>query len=155
MATQEQINDIIRRMEEARPRELLRQMDGTNAGITCVLRFLSKAGRPVSAGEISASAHVSSARVSVLLRKMEERRLIARAPDPRDARRSRITLSPEGEAALERMRHTFIDMMRGVVERVGYECMNEFIALSARINEAVAAELAEHAGDCPAGPAPR
>lgn len=93
MATQEQIRRIFQKMRESHPKEFFHHMDETQAGIGAVLRLLYIEKKPVTAGKISDTLGISTARVAVLLRKMESRGLIIKEKNPLDARVTIVRLT--------------------------------------------------------------
>ncbi|MDE5584584.1 MAG: MarR family transcriptional regulator [Ruminococcus sp.] len=141
MATREEALQIMERMQNSRPRNFFRRFDDDNAGIFCVLKYLSAVDRPVSAGEISAFMNVSTARVSVILRKMAEKGYILRESDVEDARKSMISLSDFGREKNLRNRNETLDFFCKVIDRVGRERIEEFISISDEIRKVVEEEM--------------
>lgn len=142
MITREEARLLIQRMTDHHPKAFFQQFDATNAGIGCVLRYLSETERPVSSGEISEFMHVSTARVAVILRKMSDKKLIVKNGDPDDARKTMITLSDTGKTYIREQKEKFLTTFCAVVDRVGLEKMEQFIAISADINRAIDEVLA-------------
>ena len=91
----------------------------------------------MSAGEISRYLHVSTARVAVLLKKMEARSLIERISDERDARKSVIRLSAHGAEVSEQMLRELNRQLAEVIDRIGLDRVKEFIAVSGEIRAVV------------------
>lgn len=60
-------------------------------------------GGPMSVGELAAALRITHVSVSQTSRSLEKAGLVASAPDPADARRRRLRLTPEGEALTARM----------------------------------------------------
>lgn len=143
MVTKEEARILIQRMADNRPKAFFKQFDDTNAGIGCVLRYLSEADRPVSSGEISEFMHVSTARVAVLLRKMAEKNLILKNGDPDDARKTMVTLSEHGMECVKEKQEEFLNVFCTVVDQVGKERMEQFIEISADIKKAVEETIAK------------
>lgn len=137
MLSQEIVISMLQRMADHSPSPFWENLDFYRAGTGCVMRFLSSADHAVSAGEISRHMKVSTARVAVLLRKMEERNLILRQRDEQDARRTLICLSPTGEALYHKLVQEFISWMGSVIEQVGVEKIEQFISISAEITQAM------------------
>ena len=130
MATREYIVSVIKRLHEKPPEDAFRRFNDDNAGINCMLRYLEEVGRPVSAGEISGYMHVSTARVSVLLRKMSDRNFIIRENSSKDARRLMISLSERGRAECLRRREEMVGIFGRIIDRIGEERMEEFISIA-------------------------
>ena len=104
MITAEETEAMMERLFQSRPREFFQKADSTRAGIGCLMHILAKAEEPVSAGALSAEARVSTARIAVLLKKMEQKGLIVRQSDPEDARKTKISLSAFGRETHEQFR---------------------------------------------------
>lgn len=103
MATEMQVDQILVQVNETRPADLFKQMNEINAGIVAVLRYLYKTEGIVTAGMISGFMHISTARVAVLLQKMEAKDLIVRGKDAADARVTVVCLSEQGRRMAEAM----------------------------------------------------
>ncbi len=75
-----------------------------------VLAALRRAGEPYEASpsELWSRLHRSSGGMTKMLRRLEERGLIARAPDPDDGRSSRVRLTARGLDLQERIFHAFL-----------------------------------------------
>lgn len=141
MATREEALRIMERMQKSRPSVFFKRFDDDDAGICCVLKYLSSVEKPVSAGDISTFMHVSTARVSVLLRKMAEKGYIVRESSNEDARKAMIVLSDVGKEENLKHRNEMLDLVCKVIDRVGKERIEEFISISEDINAVVEEEI--------------
>jgi DNA-binding MarR family transcriptional regulator len=76
---------------------------GLNGGEFDVLAALRRSGKPyqLTPSELSRSLMVTSGGMTKRLRALEERRLVTRTGDPRDARSKQVTLTPEGVRVTE------------------------------------------------------
>jgi len=137
MVTKEETGRYLKRMAESRPKKIFEQFDNTNAGIGCVLRYLSECGGPVSAGEISAYMKVSTARVAVLLKKMLEKDLITKEYDPNDARKTMITLSDNGKNMIKNTKDDFNSFFSTVIDRMGQDRFEQFMTLSEELRDII------------------
>lgn len=135
--TNEKISELVRRFEKSRPKNLMKHLDETSAGIGCVLKYLDEAGRAVSAGEISEASKVSTARIAVILQKMQKKDLIIKLSDPKDARKTMISLSENGKNEVKRRKEEFTACFSHIVECIGEERFEEFITISEEISEIV------------------
>jgi len=137
MASREQIERVLGRLESACRADFYRHVSETQAGIGAVLRLLYESDGPVTAGRISEVLQISTARVAVLLKKMAVKELIIKERDTADARVSAIRLSGQGEKAFTRMRDEMYRQLGLAIDAVGEERMMEFIAISEEIRAAV------------------
>lgn len=147
MATREYTISVMERLHEKQAEDVLRKFNDDNAGIGCMLKYLSDADRPVSAGEISRFMQVSTARVSVLLRKLSERNFIIRENSSQDARRLMISLSDDGMTECLRRKEEMIGIFSRIIDKLGKERMEEFISVSHEIKSIVADEIKKFSTD--------
>lgn len=78
-----------------------------------VLRFIGKFPN-ITAAELAAMLHVEKGTLSLALKRLEARKLLARRPDELDARKTRIVLTAEGQ----RFNRPFVGTVERAVERV-------------------------------------
>lgn len=141
MADREYTISVMKRLHEKPSDDTLRKFNEDNAGISCMLKYLSDTDEPVSAGEISRFMSVSTARVSVLLKKMQEKNFIVRENSSVDARRLMISLSDEGRAECLKRREEMIELFSRIIDEVGRERMEEFISISHQIKGVMEKEI--------------
>lgn len=134
MATQEQIEMLLRQLKKAPPSELFKSIDENTAGIRAILHYLNETSGTVTAGKISEHMNVSTARVAVLLKKMTERGLIEKGSDPSDARVVVVKLSEDGKGMAEKMRNNVYSQVGAMIDKVGMERMMEFAEISNEIH---------------------
>lgn len=140
MPTQAQVERILGLLRESNPEGCFKKMNEATMGVGAVLMYLRKAREPVSAGQISHSMNVSTARMTVLLKKMEGRELLVTGSSPTDARMRVVRLSQRGERAAARLEEELYDQTAYLIERVGMERLIEFASISGEI-QAVLNEL--------------
>lgn len=133
MATREQVEFVHTNLIKSHPVEFFKLMDDTNAGIRSVLKILHESQSAVTAGAISEAMGVSTARVAVLLKKMAAKGLILKETDKSDARVTIVRLSEYGEQTAARMKETMIAHLSFIIDTVGMEKIEQFIALSREI----------------------
>ncbi len=150
MITAEETALLMERCRNSRPKKMFENFDKSDAGIMCVLRFLTGTEGPVTAGEISAFMQVSTARVAVLLKKLEEKSFIEKQTDPSDARKTMVVLSETGKEKVREHTEKMTDFFSSVIDRVGKEKIIEFIELSETIRDAIEAEYDTRVSECTA-----
>ncbi len=139
MATQEQIEYIVRELPKAHPANFFKVFNDSNTGIGFAIKLLYSAeGNRLSAGAISEAMGVSTARVAVLLKKMESKGLITRESDRADARVTVVCLSEAGKTAAEQMQENMLEHISYVIDQVGMEKLLQFIELSVEVKMAMA-----------------
>ncbi|MDE5754952.1 MAG: MarR family transcriptional regulator [Oscillospiraceae bacterium] len=121
MAEEAEIQKFMHIMDQMHPVREFSKIDATKAGIGAVMRFLDESGQSVTAGEISDGIHVSTARVAVLLRKMEAKGLIIRKSHDRDARITMVCLTEDGEKIIRKMHQRMQKNVERMIDQIGAE----------------------------------
>ena len=134
MATQEQIETLLEQLEKAPPSAHFQRIDKNAAGIQAILKYLSETDEQVTAGDISDHLNVSTARVAVLLKKMEAKGLIERGRDPVDGRVVLVRISECGRQTAKELRDDICRSLGEMIDRVGMDRMLEFAAISNEIH---------------------
>ncbi|MGO1949024.1 MAG: MarR family winged helix-turn-helix transcriptional regulator [Mycobacteriaceae bacterium] len=83
-----------------------------------LLEYLASDG-PVRVSDIAACQGVDVSTVTPRLKNLEAQGLVSREREPSDARAFRISIAPQGEAALGNIHAARRDILRDAVERVG------------------------------------
>ena len=130
MATDKQILNMFKQMVSAHPVEFYKHMDVTRAGIGAVLRLLYTTDAPVTAGTISSRLDISTARVAVLLKKMDAKGFITKEKDPVDARVTIVKLTDFGRKTIESMWEEVKSQMGKVIDEIGEDRLLEYIEIS-------------------------
>lgn len=133
MATREEIEKIALLLDESHPSKFVKKHNETSAGIGAVLRFLADSGQPMTAGSISHFMNVSTARVAVLLKKMEARGLICRQAGATDARTVEVSLTPLGADKATRLRENLYHDIGILIDTIGVERLIEYTNISREI----------------------
>lgn len=142
MATQEQIEYIVRELPKAHPANFFKIFNDYNTGIGFAIKLLYSADENrLSAGAISEAMGVSTARVAVLLKKMESKGLITRESDRADARVTVVCLSEAGKTAAERMQENILEHISYVIDQVGMEKLIQLIELSVEVKAAMSKDF--------------
>ncbi len=137
MATDTQISNMLKKMMSAHPAEFYKHMDDTRAGIGAVLRLLYTENTPVTAGMISDRLDISTARVAVLLKKMEAKGLVTKEKDTVDARVTIVKLTDFGRETIKNMWKAVREQMGKVIDEIGEERLLEYIEISREIRQIV------------------
>ena len=142
MITKERLEAIAKELPKVKPTNFLKIVNDSNAGIGFALKLLlSASGNQLSAGELSDAMGVSTARVAVLLKKMDKKGLIVKQEDKSDARVTIVKLSEEGNRIATEMKENMLRHIANVIEKVGEEKFLQFIALSNEIKDAMGDEF--------------
>lgn len=139
MATQEQIDLLLKQLKKAPPSDWFKNIDKNTAGIRAILQYLNETNETVTAGKISEHMGVSTARVAVLLKKMVAKGLIEKENDPSDARIVVVKLSEYGIKTAGNLRDSVYAQVGAMIDKVGIEKMLEFTAISNDIHSVMKA----------------
>lgn len=126
MATQEQIETMLKLFSNYHPDEIFKKVNENLVGVGAVLRYLYESTLPVTAGQISGFLRVSTARTAVLIKKMENKGLVIKETGGNDARVTLVSLSDLGVKTAERMKNDLYAQVGAVIDKVGMEKMTEF-----------------------------
>ncbi len=137
MDHRKEIIDLLREIYTCSPRKFFRQIDGSQQGINFVLAFLVKADGKVTPGDIAKGLNVSTARIAVILNKMEKNNLIIRHTSTEDARQIEVEITPEGITRAAEIRKQILKKIDILLDKVGYEELREFILISQKIKNAL------------------
>lgn len=133
MATNEQIEILLEKLKQAPPSEYFQKFDMNAAGIRAILKLLNETDSKVTAGKISERMNVSTARVAVLLRKMEAKGLIEKERDITDARVVVVKLSEHGKQVADKFKENVYTHISELIDKIGMEKMLEFAEISNEI----------------------
>lgn len=137
MASEAQIEMLLKKLERAHPIEFFKRVDETQAGIGAVLRLLYESNEKVTAGRISDVLGISTARVAVLIKKMVSKGLVTKERGVIDARVTIVKLTEFGTKTIRDMKDDLYQQMALVIDVVGEERLMEFIAISDEIQKAI------------------
>ncbi len=135
MATTEQIEMMLRKVNKARPSEFFKHSDETQAGIGAVLRLLDSS-QSATAGQIGDALNISTARVAVLIRKMVEKGLVTKEHGLLDARLTIVRLTELGKKTIQELKEEMYQTMGNVIDAVGMERLSEFLEIAEEIRKA-------------------
>lgn len=107
-----------------------------NKGEQFVLDYLANQKGGISLQkDISRDMTVSTARIAVLLRNLEEKGYIRRRKDPSDSRREIVSITESGKDAIAGLRDTLITRTADVLEALGSRDAEEYLRIQKRIFE--------------------
>ena len=137
MATREQVELLKKHLWKASPMEFFKNMDQSQVGMEAILHLLYESSKTITAGMLSDTMEVSTARVAVLLRKMSEKGLITKEVHALDGRVTVVRLTERGEA-IAKMKHEEVYRQIGAaIDKVGMERMLECIRILEEIKSVV------------------
>lgn len=126
----QEVDDLLTRLKESQPVELIAKLDKSNCGMGLILMFLDEKNDCVVSGEIASKLNVSTARVAVLLRKMEARGLIEKKTPLEDMRKTLVRLTNYGKESVTRFKNNVHEKAKLLFERVGTKNIEELIRIA-------------------------
>lgn len=133
MATKKQIEIIFNKIADAIPVDFVNSFNEVQSGMLAVLRFLDECGGEATAGQISQALNISTARVSVLLRKLTDKKLITKEKDLIDGRITLVKFTELGKITISKIKENIYRQLNAIIDVVGEERLLEFITVSTEI----------------------
>lgn len=137
MATKTQVEMMLKRLERSNPADFFRRIDEGQAGIGAVLRLLYESSEAVTAGRISDTLEISTARVAVLIKKMVSKGLVTKERGVIDARITIVKLTEFGAKTFEEIKNDMYQQVEIVLDTIGEERLMEFITIGEEIQSVV------------------
>lgn len=129
MATKAQVEMIFNQMKQVFPENFLSCISESQSGMMAVLRLLDESAGESTAGQISRVLNVSTARVTVLLKKMAAKGLITKEKDTQDGRITWVKLTDLGIATIKNVKGELYRRMEAVIDAVGEERLLSFVTI--------------------------
>ena len=102
-----------------------------------VLNRLKTKKENVTAGELAIQLNVSTARIAVLLKKLEKCNMIVKKISPLDARVTIVEITEIGEKHIEEETNKSISIMQKILKKVDPKEIEEFIRLATKIKNSI------------------
>jgi len=131
----QEVDKLLNRLRDSQPVELITKLDRSNCGMGLILMFLDKRNDCVVSGEIASKLNVSTARVAVLLRKMEARGLIEKKTPLEDMRKTLVRLTNYGKECVANFKNNVHEKAKRIFEKVGVENIEELIRIAELIKD--------------------
>lgn len=135
MAKKEDVLLAMELIHESRPKEIFNEFNKLNFGILAVMKYLQDAeevDKEVNSVDISKFLGISSARMTVLLKKLEKQGMVIKTNSKNDARAKIIQLSEEGRERATFYKEKAYKIAEKIVDEFG---MEEFIKLMENLNK--------------------
>ena len=133
MVTKEQALHILNKVKQNKPTNFFNKISDSEAGMRYVLVYLSEQVEEVYASTIAEKMKISRARVAVLIKKLENKRLINKTVCKTDARIEVLKITKRGMEEVNKIQENAIKCISKVIETLGIEEINRFIETSAKI----------------------
>lgn len=135
MATEQEIAHVHKLMHENHPKVVFDKMKSDSEGAFAVLRFLNRSGGNVRSKDISQVLHVSTARMTVILRKLYDKKLITKVQNVKDGRSSLIALTDEGRSTINKLHQQMDQTIGKIIDEVGMAEVEKVFYVLGRMRE--------------------
>lgn len=98
-----------------------------------MLRCLARSTVPLLPSDLSEQIHASTARIAVVLNRLEKKGYVSRAIDATDRRRILVTMTEEGREYVETVRAHLCENMKSLLEELGEQDAQEYLRITKRI----------------------
>lgn len=128
---------MVKKINEIDPFDLLNKFGKKSQGMDFILSYLSSKEGMVTAGELAIKLNVSTARIAVLLKKLEKQGFIEKTVSHHDGRVTIVTITEKGEKHVEEEMEKSISLMKKILKKVDISEINEFIRIANKIKESI------------------
>ncbi len=112
-----------------------------------ILHVLDKNGEEMTPGALAKECRVSTARIAKALNQLEEQGIVVRKDDPRDGRRTLVSLTDKGRELVEAKRREIDEDIKAFLKELGADDTRELVRLLRRIGEIAPRFYAAHCAD--------
>lgn len=121
MAKNEDVLFALELLHKNRPKKFFEKMMKTESGMYAVLKYLNDNRGDVKSKDISDYMNISSARMAVILKSMENKELIIKSNSNIDARLSNVMLSQKGILLADDMKRRMYLQASKIVDEFGVD----------------------------------
>ncbi len=112
-----------------------RQLAKLETGELFVMNYLSEHGCTAYPKELSRAMSVSTARIAVILKRLEKNKWITRKSDMADNRQVIVSLTSSGYTMIREKRKELLSLWAEILEEIGPDDAREFLRVKRRIAE--------------------
>ncbi len=135
MSSQEEIKRVLQLMQNHRPFHTCDSVAEHNMGILGVMKVLYHKNSPIRSKDISDALGISTARMAVLLKKLEAKGYIEKTNGTEDARVTLVALSPQGQEFAKGMYETVCKTAESLIDEFGIDYLERLLSDMTRVKE--------------------
>lgn len=121
MATKEEIIYVMELLHKNRPKNIIDEIKNQEIGSIAVIKYLYKSEDKVKSIDISRFLGISSARMTIILKKLENKNLIERIDSSLDGRAKYIQLTEKGFKFADKIKKDMQIIAGKIVDEFGLE----------------------------------
>lgn len=129
--------NVLARIQENAPLSFIRNFTRNKEGTGFILSYLYvHKDKTVYSKDLARDCRLSTARIAAALNNLEEGGFIERKTCSTDKRKTLVNLTNKGEEKCKKLKEDMLGFCGKVIDEVGLDRVNEYIALCKEINEA-------------------
>lgn len=121
MVQPEDVYKAIRFIHDNKPFDECHEFNAHDKGIGAAIIFLYKAEQEVKSVDISRNLGISSARMTVILKKLEHKNIITKSTSKSDSRAVIINLTENGRILASTLEQNMFNTVSKIIEEIGLE----------------------------------
>lgn len=137
MTTKEDAIAFLEKLRNSKLTDPMHTLTSKHKGLSFVLKYIFDHNGEAFTHDISKEMHISTARVSAIINKLEERGLVTRQTSQTDARKTMIALTKKGEDLVKEMEESLIHSTMYLIDTVGMDDLIEFLRIADNIKNAM------------------
>lgn len=130
----DKINELLKFISEKNPFKFLEDLHNQNTGKTFILKYLHDNKKEAKAGELATALGVSTARIAMLLKKLEAKKYIIRTSSKEDSRITLVSLTNEGEKYIIKKMKSITSKLKKIINSIGVNKVEDFIKVALTIS---------------------
>ncbi len=135
MASQEEVVEILKFIQKGHPKNVSEEMNKHEFGTFAVIKYLHDHRDGVKSADICKASKISSARMAVLLKKLEAKDIIKKEASLTDARAILVKLTPNGERMAKKAEEHIFDSISQAIDEIGFEELKNILRKMKRLHE--------------------
>lgn len=140
MASNKEIEKVINLIKKTKENDYMNMHDHFNKGSFAIVKYLSDNNNISTAGELSNFLCVSTARIAVILKKLEEKKIIEKTRSENDARVTIVKLTDYGKNKIKIKKIELYEKIGKVIDEIGMEEIIKFNETITKINHIMKSE---------------
>ncbi len=126
MAKKEDVFYALELFHNNRPQKMLNEVNRGEMGAFAVIKLLYDADKEITSADLCSQLKISSARMAVLIKKLETKGLVVKTASQADSRAKILKLSEKGVALADKLKADMFETMGKVVDEFGIEELESF-----------------------------
>lgn len=133
MATKEEITEIMELIRKNKPQRVFKNLNDREMGLFAVIGYLSESNGEVTSSDISKFLCVSSARIAIMIKKLEKREFIEKIDSSKDKRVKVIKLTQKGHNLSNKLDKHANDVVEKIIDEFGLKELKDFFETMERL----------------------